>query len=360
MFEQVSVENHSDETLRFKGRLLPKLPDHYTEPSIHNVLIVPHGAMPANPYLDEAVKKQQSIIDAEYLKLYETPPKDMPHSFVEDVVIADFVINEERRKMENFEGYMEFTHSGMYVDPILTTEKELFERGQATIDEAIHFVVNCPLKKGEFGKVTHPYGYRMQQLEPFRTEMNEAIEAQGGIVYPSVAPYRSINILPKIERFDNGTEFGGQRIIGFIVKYKRDYGHVPIPGNDTEVLRIVERQIAAYRVDEASGFDQSVLDAMYELRNTYPKRIDWGRQAGDSAREKKIYYDRLKKTGCVDFIENAVQTDALDDFVVPISTTIYGYKEKLPVRPIIDHVARTALEAALYDAFDSMPGAYKE
>lgn len=359
MAEQVLIGTQQHETLRFRGRLLPKLPNHYVEPSSINSLIVPHGAMPANPFLDEAVKKQQQGIDVEYLKLYQTPPKEMPQSFVENVITDDYIINEERRKMENFEAYMEFVQSDASVDPSLRLAMELFERGHLLINDSVHLVVHSPIKKAEFGKVTHPYGYRMQELEPFRIEMDEAIELQGGVVYPTISPYRSIKILPKVRRFDNGTEFGGQEIVGFIVKYKRDYGHIPIPGGDNELLRIVERQIAAYRVDKASGFDQTVLRAMHDLRDTYPKRIQWDKSTSDDDNEAEVFYNRLKMTGCAEFIEHAVQTDALDDFVVPISTTIYGYKERLLEKPKVNHIAHKALELSLNRSLDGMPCAYK-
>lgn len=359
MFEKVLVEappHH--EPLSFKGRLLPQLPSHYVEPSSNNLLISPHGAMPGNPYFDEAVKKQQRDIGTEFLKLYKSPPKNMPRSFVNNVVIDDYVINEERRTMENFGAYMESVDSHAHSDLILIAEEELFARGQAIINQSLHFVVNSPSRTGEFGKVTHPYGYRMQELDPFRIEMDEAIELQGGVVYPTVSPYRSIKILPKVVRYDNGTEFGGQRIVGFIVKYKRDYGHVSIPGGHNEVLRIVERQIAAYRVDEPSGFDQTILQAMHDLRDAYPKRIQWDRLPSDKEKDNEIFYSRLSKTGCLDFIENAVQTDALDDFVVPISTTIYGYKETLPEKPPVDVIGHKALELTLGRTLDLLSGAY--
>ncbi|MBC7565249.1 hypothetical protein H7100_03425 [Candidatus Saccharibacteria bacterium] len=358
MFEKLSIETQHRETLKFKGRLLPQLPKQYIEPSLSNDLITPYGAMPANPYLDDAVKHQQRNINEEYSKLYALPPGDEPQSFVEAVVVDDYVINEERRKMENFEGFMEFVRSGTYLDPSLQAEMKLFEKGHATINQAIHFVLNSGIQKGEFGKVTHPYGYRMQELEPFRVAMDKAIEFQGGVVYPTVAPYRSIKILPKVKLSDDGSEFGKQEIVGFIVKYKRDYGHIPVPGQDNEVLRIIERQIAAYRVDEASGFDQEVLQAMHDFCATYPKRIRWDRSGCDDGKKNEIFYNRLKMTGCANFIENAVQTDALDDFVVPISTTIYGYKETLPEIQPVDHKAHLALELTLHRQLDALPGAY--
>ena len=355
------------EALTFKGRLLPELPEHYVEPSSVNPLIVPHGAMPANPYFNESIKEQQRFVNGQFLKLYQSPPQDMPEEFVEDVVIDDYIIHEERRKMENYEAFMEFFEDGVVIDESVLPILERFERGQASIDEILMILANpnidaredkeSEFKSGEFGKVSHPYGYRMEQLEPFRNEMNEAILAQGGVVYPTVMPYRSIKILPRLKRFNNGTPEGGVRIIGFIVKYKRDYGHVPVVGKDDEVVRVVERQIAAYRVDEASGFNQNIIQAMHDMQAQYPKRMLWDSPVMNQ-REQQVLDNRLKSVGCTDFVEYAVQTDSLRDFVVPISTTIYGYKEKLPEKLSVDPMARVALESALNSTLDLMPPSY--
>ena len=347
-----SLEANYGETLTFKGRLLPKLPTNYTEPLLHNQILLPYGAVPANPYLDDAVKAQQKNMKKEFMLLHTTPPQDMPREFVEDVVIADYEINDERRKMENFEVFMKFIQSETPIDPSLLPEIELFQRGQSRIDGIATIAEKTEIEAVEFGEVGHPYGYRMQHLGPFRQEMNDVILAHGGVVYPTVAPYRSIKILPRVKRFYDGTEYGGQRIVGFIVKYKRDYGHIPV--GDDEVIRVVERQIAAYRVDEASGFDQTVLAAMHQLRDTYPKRIHWDVPPTDNEKEQQTYATRLKMTGCADFIESAVQTDALDDFVVPLSTTIYGYREKLVKTTEAERMARVAVESALNSRLDLM------
>lgn len=344
------------ETLVFNGRLLPKLPSHYNEPSLTNPLIVPHGAMPANPFIDELVKTQQRDINSEYKKLYETPPSDIPQEFVDDVVMEDFVINEQLRQMQNFQVIAEFRDSGAIIDPEYQQMFELYERGQASIDQFCQLLTHpdldtrdvdmANLKAGEAGKVAHPYGYRMEYLSPLRHEMDEAIQSNGGVVYPTVGAYRSITILPKVKTFDDGSKFGGQRIIGFIVKYKRDFGHIPVVGREDEVLRIVERQIAAYRVDEASGFDQSILTSMRDRRDQSEGRINWDHHSLDQ-RAQAAHEHALRATGCRDYVERAVQADSSEDFVVPISTTIYGFKEKLPPKAPIDFIALKALNSSL-------------
>jgi len=347
-------QQQAHETLVFKGRILPELPAEYIEKSLENPLIVPYGAVPANLYRDEETKLQQAMINESFRVLYETPPSEMPSEFVDHVVMNDYVINENRRMIENYDVYTQFMASGTDIDPALYPEIDRFESGHATIDEIARIASRSKIPSVEFGKVTHPYGYRMQYIDEFRADMSEAIEAQGGVVYPDIAPYRSIKILPRVLRADDGTEFGRQRIIGFIVKYKRDYGHIPVAGSKDEVVRVVERQIAAYRVDEASGFDQSVLDAMHALREQYPKRIHWDAPIPDEGKNKQVFLDRLEKTGCLSFIENAVQHESLEDFVVPISTTIYGHREKLPEKKKLDSVARTAIERALNEGLSRL------
>jgi len=331
MNEKFPQFTRSSETLMFNERVLPELPSYYREPGLHNPLILPYGAMPANSFFDQEVKDQQAEIEAEHYGLYETPPKEMPEPFVR-VMTADYVINQNRRKMDNYEGFMKWELKGEAVSTDLLVNKDLIIRGQASIDQEVEFATRTTLDAIEFGKVGHPYGYRMQEIIPLRSDMNEAIELHGGVVYPTVSPHRSIKILPKVERYDDGSEYGLQRIVGFIVKYKRDVGRIPVVGSD-DVIHVVERQIAAYRVDEASGFDQEVLAKMHALCDKYPLRIRWDQSINAS------FEDRLVRTGCRDFIENAVQTDSLEDFVVPISTTIYGFKGEHPVFGLVGSVA---------------------
>jgi hypothetical protein len=366
MIRKTPEKPHTQETqerIVFKDRLLPALPEQYREPSLGNDKITPHGAAPANPFKDEAVKAQQRIIAKANLLLYETPPEDMPKEFVYNVVTADFVINTERRKMDNFEAYSKFLSLESVVDPSLSESQKRFERAHASIAEIIDLTLHTDIESAELGGVAHPYGYRMQELIPLRKETDAAIESRGGVVYPTIAPYRSIVIQPAVESFDDGTQYGGQRIIGFVVKYKRDYGHIPVPGDDTKVLRVVERQIAAYRVDEASGFDQSVLQAMHALRDQCPDRIHWGIRTPNDPKSKVEAENRLLRTGCSLFIEKAVQTDSLADFVVPLETRIYVYKDEVMKQPkpsAAEKMGWAATERSLTAAFDVIAPVIKD
>lgn len=309
-----SVENKE-----FKGRILPPLPANYREPCSDNPRIKPHGSVPAHPFRDEETKQQQREMLAGFNILYRTPPKNVPKSFVR-VMVDDFVINEERRKMDNYQGYMAWKALDEPVPEDLEEPLEYFEKGQATESEILSILQRTKLRKGEIFKVSHPHGYRMEQLQPARDELDEAILEHGGVIYPTVTPYRSIDVLPRVEYVPNEHGDIRQRLIGFIVKYKRDYGKVPVEHSE-EIIHLVERQIAAYRVDADSGFDQTVLQAMHDFSDNYHKRIRWEDTHNPHLKS------RLRRTGCWSFIENAIQTDSLEDFVVPISTTVYGHKE---------------------------------
>ena len=362
MTEKLSLKNQPD-TFFFKSRFLPKLPYHYAEPSLTYLDISPHGAMPANPYLNEDVKTQQKYINEQYQLLYHTPPRDMPKQFVEDVVISDYVINESKRAIANYEVFMKYSESEHETLELLSDKVRLFKEGRATILNIADIGTNSSIKSVEFGKVSHPYGYRMQKVEPMREEMTTAILERGGVVYPSIAPYRSIRIMPRVERFDDGTEHGGQRVIGFIVKYKRDYGHIPIKESG-QILKVIERQIAAFRVDEASGFDQTVLAAMHSFRDKYPKRVHWDKTPGrHDVKARAVFEHRLQVTGCKDFIERAVQSDSLEDFVVPISTLLYGSKEAVEQKQAYsssERIGHLVVAATLQDRLDQLPSSYVE
>lgn len=310
---------------RFKDRLLPEIPLGYREyPGLK-----PYGAVPAHPFLDDEIKKQQREINFGFHNLYKTPPEEMPDAFV-DMIYDDYIINEERRKMINYEKFMKWSRC---IDPQtddLRMKLDLFERGQASPSDILDLAaITPPLTPGrtetdtdismEFGKVTHPYGYRMEYVDPFRQEVNEAIERHGGVVIPDVEPYRALKILPYAYTYFDESGDKKQRLKGFIVKYKRDYGIVHLPGG-TESMKLVERQIAAFRVDAASGFDQSIIENMNAVADAYPGRVRWEDHQNPNLQK------RLARTGCEEFITAAVQGDSLEPFVVPISTTIYGYK----------------------------------
>lgn len=277
----------------------------FKEPSDGSLRYRPYGAVPAHPYVDETLKARQQYLESELRKLFKTCPADIPAGFA-SMLADDYDIGEERRKMANYEGYMQWLLSHEPIDPHLDPLFAHFERGSAYIGEILTIGLETSIEHFEVGKVTHPYRQRLEHVYPFREEVVEEIERHGGVVYPTVTPYRALVIDPRF------SEHGALQ--GFIVRYKRDVGAINCIST-AQRLNIVERQIAGYRIDAASGFDQEALAQLPE---------DFA-QLNPSRQQRA-----LRLSGIYDFIERAVQTDSLHDFVVPVSTTIFAHKVDLP------------------------------
>lgn len=282
----------------------------FHEPTDGSLRYFPWGAVPAHPFINEEVKARQRYIDAEFQKLYDTPPDDIPVPFAQ-MLAVDHEIGEERRKMKNFEGFMEWEAMKEPVDVVLNEKINHIERGTALASDTLDFAIHTKVKNFEVGKVTHPYGRRLEHVEPFREVVAEAVEANGGVVYPKVLAYNSISILPDVEYADDGSH----RLNGFIVRYKRDFGAIDSADGSARI-HLIERQLAGIRIDPESNFDQAIVQRMlaYDIS---PQRT-W----------KKRYVNYVVDTGARGYIERAIQTDSLEKFFVPNSTTIYGYKEQ--------------------------------
>lgn len=306
----------------------------FQEPFSGRLYDRPYGAMPANPFRDVDVRSRQSNVDVQFEKLFKYPPEDqnIPEPF-RQFVIDDYTIGEQRRKMINYDHYGMWRQGiGQDIPDYLHDQIDRFESGRAEPDDVLDIAIDpsaTNLESLEIGKLTHPYWQRIQHLPGFRSAVSKSIESHGGTLLPSILPYRSIGIRPHTTIVD-----GKQRINGFIVKYKHDLATIPLL--DGRVFRVVERQLAAYRADEASGFSQRVLGRMHDLVDLREQKFDWTNTFDE-------YFDaRLTSTGCKEYIERKVQKDSNEAFVVPISTTIYGYAD---ISDTARGMVRTAFKA---------------
>lgn len=288
----------------------PHPDDSFREPTDGSLRYSPWGAVPANPYIDERLRLRQRFIDIEFRKLFDKPPEGTPAGFAQ-MLAADHSIGEERRKMKNFEGFMEWTAQKQPVTLDLDAKISHIERGSAYAGDTFDFALETKVLNFEVGKVTHPYGVRLEHVDPFRKEVEDAIEERGGKVYPKVLAYHSIAIVPDIHYGEDGTH----QLNGFIVRYKRDFGAIDMLDGSGRI-HIIERQIAGIRVDAESGFDQAIVKRMLDY-DISPQR-SW----------QKRYVNYIVDTGARGFIERAIQQDTTETFFVPDSTTIYGFKEK--------------------------------
>jgi hypothetical protein len=298
--------------------------DYFREPSDGTIRYRPWGAVPANPFADEALKERQHLIETEFQKLFDRPPHGTPLGFA-TMFATDHAIGEERRKMKNFEGFMEWNGRREPVDHVLHEKINLIERGAGDAGDALDFAIDTTVQNFEVGKVTHPYGIRLEHVQPFREEVEEALTERGGVVYPKVLAYHSISIVPDVEYLKDGTHI----LNGFIVRYKRDFGAIDTADGMARI-NLTERQLAGIRIDAESGFNQDIRARMLAT-NISPER-SW----------QKRYMEYVVETGARGFIERAIQLDSAEMFFVPGSTNIYVYKE-LYATKTTQGLARVAL-----------------
>lgn len=297
-----------------------KCPETFTEPFTGELYDRHYGAVPANPYYNDGVKVRQNKIKEEFATLFEYPPEELgiPESF-KQMFIDDYYINVERRRMINYENFARWRMDNPQLeDEELEGAVQRTEMGYAESGDVLDVALNTELSGLEIGRVSHPYWRRTEFITPMRLDVSAAIIDRGGELTPIQEPYRRVKIVPHLERNEQTQE---DEIIGFIVRYKRDVGS--IPKDDGTVLRVVERQVAAYRADEASGFDQSIIEEMHEYARK-KKDFRWDKIADER------FPNALLNTLCDGYINKIIQTDTAAPFVVPESTTIYCYSEKGP------------------------------
>lgn len=296
-----------------KSPALPEVPD-FREPTDGSLRYRSYGAMPANPYADEAIRARQQVIRAEFKKLYSYTDGLVPRG-VAAMMQADYDINEERRSLKTFDAYMSWLNTHQPVSPEIEQNLNFMERGAALPDELLDIGLHTNIESVELGKVTHPYGRRLVHVYGMRDDVKQAMDARGAMMYPAITPYRSIDIHP-FTSYHTGMKAEKGMLQGFIASYKHDLGQIPTD-DPTVVLRVVERQIAGFRVDEASGFPQDKLQRLLDSR-------------ADVTKEHSDTFQRqMRESGVRGCIERAIQMDLLDDYVIPQSTTIYAFRDHL-------------------------------
>lgn len=302
---------------------LPSLPvpAHFNEP--FSAWSKPYGASPARPYGDPETEHRQELMNAEFDKLFESPPSilQIPDSF-RDCLIEDEKFGRIKRNLKNHYHYEAWRKTNPSIDDSLRWEVTAYERGQASIEMIGVLAVHTTLKAFLAGKLTHVYWQRMESLPEMRQDTTSVIEFLGGTVYdyPDEQPYRSINIVPSTI-YDPKT--GKEEVKAIGVDYKRDFGKV-MSRSDNLPINFVEQQTARYRVDEASTFPQEIIEAMNNpsmfVNESDARDFSWTNLQDP---RHKVFLDL---SGAREFIEDSVQSNSVEPYVVPVETIEFGFK----------------------------------
>lgn len=303
---------------------LPSLPvpAHFHEPFGDQHWNKPYGASPARPYGDPETEARQEMMNIEFNKLYEFPPEELkiPDSFKKYLIDVEKFAR-IKRNLTNHYHYEAWRKTNPEIPHYRLEDVYHYEKGQASIKRIGSLAASSTLQAFLAGKLTHPYWQRIGSLPDMRDETALMIESLGGLVYeyPDHNPYRSIKIQPYTTLNPDTSK---EEIQGISVEYLRDFGTMRLPGKDR--VHMVERQIAGYRVDEASQFPQEILEAMHNpsIFISEPDTRDFSWTNLQDPRHE-IFMD---KSGCKEFITQSVQSNSVEPFVVPIETSEFGYK----------------------------------
>lgn len=140
------------------------------------------GATPLDPYLPE-IREQQQGVQEYTTRLFNEPPFEVAPS-VENFV---FICNQGRinhRLARNHESF--FHREQMDLDMTPSNLQEIQSRvltGHASPAEVIVIGTQLGVPTFELASVTHPYGQRIEELEPMREAVNEGILYNGGEIY---------------------------------------------------------------------------------------------------------------------------------------------------------------------------------
>lgn len=313
-YENTPVSNsfEGERKSSFFERKSRQLPDSFQEP-VDSEDYFAGEPTPMDPYHDDNVKAHQREVEALMMRLVgpEAVPCDIPDG-VAEMIELNMLHSFATLSASNYQGYYDGLARAETYDTATTAMIDRVARGVASADEILHLLRNDVFKKGELGKVTHPYGYRLAHVPALRSKVDAAIISNGGILLPRITPYRDIKLHPHYtfddKNYQNDFQLNPQ-LHGLIVTYKHDMGYVDI--DDAHTISIVERQTAAIRIDKESGFDQTVAQKLLAFRPSNDEQ----------------WRDRLvSASGCLDYIETVIQTDSSADYLIPLSTVVYAHE----------------------------------
>lgn len=259
------------------------MPEGFIEPDT-----ISWAATPLDPY-----SEHQHEVHGQLEQLFAQPyPDDTPQEF-SDLVTFDYIAGSARRETVNYSHFMAWQRehpeeAADHGDIIANAQ-----RSGSCPRRLLDFVRNSSVRSTELGKLSLPYGYRLEKLAEFRDEMKDIVAERSGELLVD-QPYGHMHVAPHYT--DDG------KLRGMLATYQRDIGRVL--DRNAEIITITERQALAIRIDDASGFPR---DLYHDI----------------ASRDKKRYEAALAR------VENEfIQTDAADKFMVPLSLVMFAHRKK--------------------------------
>lgn len=255
-----------------------------------------YGATPLN---HAAAYKQQLSLRNNLAELLEDDiPEGVPDAIIEymkDTFVSRFI----RRGTANHENYLSAlrTREEISDDPFIQAMVERAELGHASPSELLVVQQLMGIRSVELACLTHPYGKKIELLEPMRESVRENIELLGGEFYEDPeARYRVKGFAGEFGDYSQGVLMTRKRIIG----------------NMPDGTIVCERSSFVLRLDDESAVSQeSVAAITAAVAKLGPMSTDWQNEA--------------VVAGNLDEITNHLLGNNIFAQAIPVSTTIYAY-----------------------------------
>lgn len=262
-------------------------PEWFREPTA-----TPWAATPLHPFTPH-----HNEVDAQIERLYGEPfPDDVPAEF-QELVYTDYLAGSAYRGTTNMAHFDEWLRTHVSHGPLA---HEIIKRSEAIDIEPsmlLDFVCENDIQATELARLSVPYGYRLEHVPELRAEIDRVLVGRGATLLVD-QPYGHIHT--PLHRSDNF-----HHLRGILATYQKDIGR--LQANDGAPIVVTERQSLAIRTDKDSGFPRSLHDKLANGR-------------------AEVSADAMAE------IEEFIQNDSSEKFMVPLSMTVFAHREKPEIR----------------------------
>jgi len=264
------------------------------------------GATPLQPLGEVIFQQKEAEMELDRLFM-ENIPAGTPENLA-DFIYDSSTMRSAHRISKNMDSFayrhkvdfdnVDFDTMGMYTRAL---------SGHASPAELIHVQHVFGLPSIELASLTHPYGKpdRMALLEPMRAAVEESIVMHKGFL--------NRNAKPELEVLRCDDIYNLESVNSLLMKRETPIGTVTIHSEELGIFEsvIVERSSFVLRIDEASGFDPKLAEAIRSI----PYGENWTRQVRRAGKLREVVPELLDS----DSHEQAI----------PISTTTLAYSNEL-------------------------------
>jgi len=262
------------------------------------------GATPLQPIGEviTAQRKTEEQLDSLFTKQIPAGVPDQLADYIHDVS----TMRSAHRVLKNMDSFA-YRHK-LDFDNVDVDTMGMYTRalsGNASPAELIHVHHIFGLPSVELASLTHPYGKRIEMLQPMRSAINQSIDMHKGFLNHSVRP--ELEVLMCNDIYDPAC------VNSILMKRETHVGTVVAHSADLGIFEsvIVERSTFVLRIDKESGFDPHLAAAIRDI----PYGEHWA--------------SRVRRAGKLDKVVPELLESDSHEQAIPISTTTLAYSNEL-------------------------------